>query len=141
MRGPRGPVSRPVLLPNPNKPMPDSIEIQPVTAPIDATITLPGSKSITNRALLLAALAEGWSRIEGALFSDDTRVMSGALNQVGIPIRPNEELAVFEVDGAGGRIPADRVDLFLGNAGTATRFLTAALSLLASIHVPGGSGM
>lgn len=109
--------------------MNDSLLIQPLTRPVDATLTLPGSKSITNRALLLAALAEGTSRIENALFSDDTRYMAESLQRLGIDVRVNEANAHFEVDGTGGRIPAQAADLFIGNAGTAARFLTAFLTL------------
>ena len=102
--------------------------IHPVARPVDATVRVPGSKSITNRALLLAALCQGTSRLEGALFSDDTRYMSEALIQLGVPVRFDEKGAWFEVDGQGGRF-AGEVELFLGNAGTAVRFLTAALCL------------
>jgi 3-phosphoshikimate 1-carboxyvinyltransferase len=109
--------------------MVDRIEIKPIEHPIDAVVQIPGSKSITNRALLLAALAEGTSRIEGALFSDDTRYMSDALNALGIQVSGNEANATYTVGGTGGKIPSHKADLFLGNAGTATRFLTAALAL------------
>lgn len=109
--------------------MNDTLLIQPLTRPVDATLTLPGSKSITNRALLLAALAEGASRIENALFSDDTRYMAESLQRLRIDVRMNEADAYFEVDGTGGRIPAQEADLFIGNAGTAARFLTAFLTL------------
>ncbi len=102
--------------------------IHPVARPVDATVRVPGSKSITNRALLLAALCQGTSRLEGALFSDDTRYMSEALIQLGVPVRSDEKGAWFEVDGQGGRFTGE-VELFLGNAGTAVRFLTAALCL------------
>ncbi|HXG23462.1 MAG TPA: 3-phosphoshikimate 1-carboxyvinyltransferase [Chthonomonadales bacterium] len=109
--------------------MNDSLLIQPLTRPVNAILTLPGSKSITNRALLLAALAEGTSRIENALFSDDTRYMAESLQRLGIDVRANEADAYFEVDGTGGHIPAQEADLFIGNAGTAARFLTAFLTL------------
>lgn len=109
--------------------LPETIEIQPVDHPVNATVRVPGSKSITNRALLLSSLADGTSRIEGALFSDDTRYMSDALNALSIPVRADESQSAFEVDGQAGVIPAHSADLFLGNAGTATRFLTAAVAL------------
>ncbi len=102
--------------------------IHPVARPVDATVRVPGSKSITNRALLLAALCEGTSRLEGALFSDDTHYMSQALLQLGVPVRSDAAKEWFEVDGRGGRF-AGEGELFLGNAGTAVRFLTAALCL------------
>ncbi len=106
-----------------------TLPIYPVSHPIDGTVSVPGSKSITNRALLLAALADGASRLEGALFSDDTRYMEAALNQLGVPVRGDEKNAVYEVEGRGGTFPVAEAELFLGNAGTATRFLTAALCL------------
>lgn len=102
--------------------------IHPVARPLDATVRVPGSKSITNRALLLAALCEGTSRLEGALFSDDTHYMSQALVQLGVPVRSNAAKEWFEVDGRGGHFSGE-AELFLGNAGTAVRFLCAALCL------------
>src|ERR1051326_8156504 len=109
--------------------MTDPLPIRPVTKPIDATVTVPGSKSITNRALILAALANGNSRIEGALFSDDTRHMDGALNRLGIPVLGDEGWQTYEVRGNGGSIPSHSANLWVGNAGTAARFLTAFASL------------
>lgn len=106
-----------------------ALPIHPVSHPLEGTIRVPGSKSITNRALLLAALSDGPSKLEGALFSDDTRYMEGALNQLGVAVRGNERAQSFEIDGRGGAFPNPEAELFLGNAGTATRFLTAALCL------------
>lgn len=106
-----------------------TLPIHPISHPVDGTVRVPGSKSITNRALLLAALASGTSRLEGALFSDDTRYMSAALNELGVPVRSDESGEIYEVDGRDGTFPTDEAELFLGNAGTATRFLTAALCL------------
>ena len=103
--------------------------IIPISKPINAEITVPGSKSITNRALLLAALAQGNSRLSGALFSDDTRFMAGALNELGIAVRADEAACVYAVEGNGGDIPASRAELFLGNSGTSIRFLTAFCAL------------
>jgi 3-phosphoshikimate 1-carboxyvinyltransferase len=107
----------------------DALEIRPLARPPDATIRVPGSKSITNRALLLAALAPGTSTLEGVLFSDDTRYMAGALEQLGAGIAGHESQARLEVEGCGGSWSAREADLFLGNAGTAMRFLTAAVCL------------
>src|SRR6476620_2982087 len=109
--------------------MTDSLLIQPVVRPVEGTVRVPGSKSITNRALLFAALAEGTSRLEGALFSDDTHYMSEALRTLGIPVLADAEAELFEVAGQGGSIPASNAQLFVGNSGTASRFLTAMLSL------------
>ncbi len=90
---------------------------------------LPGSKSITNRALLLAALADGVTTLEGALFSDDTRYMAEALRTLGFEVQTDSVTRRITVHGLGGRIPAPQADLFIGNAGTAARFLTAMLCL------------
>ncbi len=109
--------------------MADWIEIEPLTRPPDATLRVPGSKSITNRALVTAALAEGRSRLEGALFSEDTRRMAEALRALGIRVDSDEATAVLEVEGAGGRIPVVEADLFVGNSGTTVRFLTALVTL------------
>ena len=106
-----------------------TITVEPVTRPIDATIELPGSKSYTNRALLIAALADGRSRISRALFSDDTRYMHAALMALGIAVQADEAGETYVVEGAGGHIPAPEAELFIGNAGTAARFLTAAVAL------------
>ncbi|MBI3980011.1 MAG: 3-phosphoshikimate 1-carboxyvinyltransferase [Chloroflexi bacterium] len=107
----------------------DVLAIAPVARPVDATVELPGSKSYTNRALLLAALADGRSTIRRALFSDDTRYMAGALDRLGVAVQADEAAATYVVEGAGGAIPADQADLFVGNSGTAARFLIAVLTL------------
>lgn len=109
--------------------MTDSLLIQPVTRPVDGTVRVPGSKSITNRALLLAALADGTSRLEGALFSDDTQYMSESLRSLGIPVTADAGAELFEVEGQGGHIPVPSAELFVGNSGTASRFLTALCAL------------
>jgi 3-phosphoshikimate 1-carboxyvinyltransferase len=109
--------------------MTNPLPITPLARPVNGMVAIPGSKSITNRALLLAALAEGPSRVTGALFSDDTRYMAAALQALGITVRADEPGEVYEVEGKGGRILAKEADLFVGNAGTAARFLTAFLTL------------
>jgi 3-phosphoshikimate 1-carboxyvinyltransferase len=101
------------------------IEIQPIKEKIDATITIPGSKSYTNRALLVAALAEGKSRLTSALFSDDTRYMCNALRDLGVEIEADEEKCIFEVSGNGGRIPVNHAELYIGNSGTTARSLVS----------------
>lgn len=105
-----------------------SITVQPVGR-FDLALELPGSKSLTNRALLLAALAEGTSQLSHVLLADDTRVMLDALVKLGFHIHMDEDARTVYIEGMGGRVPAARSDLFLGNAGTATRFLTAAVCL------------
>ncbi len=92
------------------------------------TVTLPGSKSISNRALLLAALAEGTTELDGLLDSDDTRVMRAALQTLGLDLRQTGEDSL-SLDGAADW-PNTQADLFLGNAGTAFRPLTAALAMM-----------
>ncbi|GAB3193284.1 bifunctional 3-phosphoshikimate 1-carboxyvinyltransferase/cytidylate kinase [Hydrogenophaga aquatica] len=97
------------------------------------TVTLPGSKSISNRVLLLAALSEGETTIHDLLDSDDTRVMLAALDTLGCQVERLGGQSV-KVRGLGGQLPVRNAKLFLGNAGTAMRPLTAALALLASTH-------
>jgi 3-phosphoshikimate 1-carboxyvinyltransferase len=92
------------------------------------TVRLPGSKSISNRMLLLAALAQGTTEIRDLLDSDDTQVMLEALRRVGVGITALGENA-WRVEGSGGVFPVKDADLFMGNAGTAIRPLTAALAL------------
>jgi 3-phosphoshikimate 1-carboxyvinyltransferase len=106
-----------------------TITLSPAARPIDATVELPGSKSYTNRALLIAALADGPSHIRRALFSDDTDFMQQALTTLGIGVSADPARSTFDVTGGGGRIPATEAELFIGNAGTAARFLTAAVAL------------
>ena len=120
-------------------PLPDLIEIVPLSAAPEVEITVPGSKSITNRALILAALAEGEVTLEGALWSEDTQVMVEALQKLGysIEVQPDPGEAAnrtIHVAGLGQAIPSGGteekpLELFVGNAGTAARFLTAFLCL------------
>lgn len=90
---------------------------------------VPGSKSLTNRALLVAALADGDSELVGALHSDDTRYMATALNALGVGVESDEERSRFAIQGGRGTFSAAEADLFVGNSGTTMRFLTAALPL------------
>ena len=105
------------------------IKVQPVRKPLDATIEVPGSKSYTNRALLVAAMAPGVSTLTGALFSDDTRYMSASLRKLGVKIDADEKQARFDVHGNGGEIPVSSAELYIGNSGTTSRSLTAYVSL------------
>ena len=113
--------------------------IEPLTRPFDAVVTLPGSKSYSNRALLVAALARGRSEITEALYSDDTRYMHGALTALGVQVQADEAARTFVVDGVDGRFPAREATLQIGNAGTAARFLTAAVALGQGTFVVDGS--
>ena len=92
------------------------------------TLVLPGSKSISNRVLLLSALSQGTTTLHDVLDSDDTRVMLVALRQLGCGVRQSGHTVV--IDGLGGQLPPLKADLFMGNAGTAIRPLTAALAVL-----------
>ena len=92
------------------------------------TVTLPGSKSISNRVLLLAALSQGTTELQDLLDSDDTRVMLNALRELGCHLQP--DAASLKVTGINGKAPQKTLDLFMGNAGTAMRPLTAALALM-----------
>jgi len=120
-------------------PLPDLIEIVPLEKPIQAEIAVPGSKSITNRALILAALADGETFLRGALWSEDTQVMVEALGKLGFEAKVENDPLEFcnrtiTVKGRGGDIPkagteAEPLEIFVGNAGTAARFLTALVCL------------
>ncbi|MDD3180194.1 MAG: 3-phosphoshikimate 1-carboxyvinyltransferase [Opitutaceae bacterium] len=110
-------------------PLPDLLPITPFTRPVRGGVALPGSKSITNRALVLAALSDGTITLHGALFSRDTQIMGDALRILGFNITTDEPARTLTITGRGGRIPAGRASLHVGNAGTAARFLTALLCL------------
>lgn len=122
--------------------LPDPLEIPVTGRPVSGRVTLPGSKSYTNRALPIAALADGVSTIGGALDSDDTRYMVEALRQLGIEVEADWESSVIRVAGRGGQVPAERAELFLGNSGTSMRFLTAIAALAhGEIRLDGTSRM
>lgn len=120
-------------------PLPNVIEVLPLAQPVSAQITVPGSKSITNRALILAALAQGHVTLRGALWSEDTQLMVAALKKLGFELEVQTEPAepcnrTIHVTGLGGKIPnAGRpeapLELYIGNSGTAARFLTAFVCL------------
>jgi 3-phosphoshikimate 1-carboxyvinyltransferase len=120
-------------------PLPELIEIVPLDGPVRAEITVPGSKSITNRALVLAALSEGETTLEGALWSDDTQVMVECLQELGFMVNVEQDRQepcnrTITVYGKAGVVPAGGtaerpVELFVGNAGTTARFLTALVCL------------
>lgn len=119
--------------------LPDLIEMAPLDKSVRAEITVPGSKSITNRALILAALGEGEMKLEGALWSEDTQVVVDCLQELGfmVNVEPDPKEGcnrAINVYGKGGAVPPggterQPVELFVGNAGTAARFLAAFLCL------------
>jgi 3-phosphoshikimate 1-carboxyvinyltransferase len=110
--------------------------------PPSATVRVPGSKSLTNRALPIAALADGDSVLTGALDCDDTRVMASALKALSIRVEHDPASAVIAVKGCSGRIPAHRAVLDLANSGTSLRFLTAMLATAeGTFHLDGNPRM
>ena len=125
-------------------PLPDLIEIVPLEKPAPSEITVPGSKSITNRALILAALAGGETTLRGALWSEDTQVMVEGLRAVGFEVEVAEDARehcnrTIIVQGRSGWIPRGGtleapLEIFVGNAGTAARFLTALVCLGRGIY-------
>ncbi len=107
----------------------DSLKNHLNTQNTPLTITVPGSKSITNRALLLATLAEGISTLRGVLFSDDSRHFLKCIQDLGFSTTVNEDSKVITVKGLGGAVPFSEAAQYVGSAGTAARFLTAYLGL------------
>lgn len=125
-------------------PLPSLIEIEPLGEAPRSRVTVPGSKSITNRALVLAALGRGRTTLRGALWSEDTQAMTECLERLGFDVRverdPKESgNRTISVVGLEGTIPASRgmagpVELFVGNAGTAARFLSAMVCLGTGVY-------
>jgi 3-phosphoshikimate 1-carboxyvinyltransferase len=109
--------------------MSDPLLIQPVSGPVHGSVRPPGSKSLTNRALIVAAMAEGQSRLTGLLDSTDTQVMLESLHRLGIEVRHDRAECVAEIMGCAGKPPATEADLWLENSGTSIRFLTALCTL------------
>ncbi len=104
-------------------------QVQPPPTPVRGCIRPPGSKSLTNRALVVAALADGESRLTGALDCRDTQVMVESLRKLGVPVRHEAATGIIELRGCGGTPPATQADLWLENSGTSLRFLTAVCCL------------
>jgi 3-phosphoshikimate 1-carboxyvinyltransferase len=102
--------------------------ITPFTAPVNAVVTVPGSKSLTNRALIVSSLADGKSRLSNVLHSDDTRYMMSHLRTLGVALQTAED--EVEIEGRGGGFAPVQASLFCGNAGTTVRFLTAMCALV-----------
>jgi 3-phosphoshikimate 1-carboxyvinyltransferase len=109
---------------------PSELAIAPLPrVPDPLSLRPPGSKSLTNRALVVAALAHGVSTLEGVLASDDTRVMVDSLGRLGFDVRADWDDASVRIEGRDGAIPAESADLFVGNSGTSLRFLAAMVAL------------
>ncbi len=103
--------------------------VSPVSSPVQGVVRPPGSKSLTNRALVVSALAAGQTRLTGVLESEDTQVMIDSLNRLGIVIRHDKQQRQIDVVGSAGQPPANRADLWVENSGTTIRFLTALCTL------------
>lgn len=107
----------------------DTYTVKKIDSPVIGNVTVPGSKSVTNRALLMAALADGKSVLKGVLFSDDSRHFLGSLLSLGFDVDINEEDKIVTITGCGGELPNKSGSINVGSAGTAARFLTAMLGL------------
>lgn len=107
----------------------DPYPVQQAIGPVSGSVSLPGSKSYTNRVLPIAALARGETLIKGALDSDDTRYMVAALQALGVSVDASWDTGEIRIVGTDGNIPATSADLYLGNSGTSIRFLTALVAL------------
>lgn len=105
------------------------MQITPINHLLRATVRVPGSKSLTNRALLIASLSNGTTHLTNTLFSNDSCYFANALQTLGFGIQLDEINHEMTVTGLGGKIPANKAELFIGNAGTAARFLSAFLTL------------
>ena len=105
------------------------VRIDPINKPFNLSITPPGSKSLTNLALVLAVLADGVSDLSNVLFADDTLVMIECLSRLGFHLHIEHEQHFVRVHGRGGRIDRSSANLFCGNSGTTIRFLTALCTL------------
>lgn len=110
-------------------------EVKPVSKPVNWVQEVPGSKSITNRALLLAAQAQGKTTLRGVLFSGDSRAFLAALQALGFYVEIREKERMVVVEGCGGRIPVGEGEIYVGSAGTAARFLTAMLGVSSGNYV------
>ena len=115
--------------------MSEQYRVRKVDNPIDWKVRVPGSKSMTNRVLLLAALQQGRITVDGVLFSDDSRVFLGSLQSLGFDLQIDEEKKQVVLEGCGGKIPKREAEIYVGSAGTAARFLTAMLGCSEGTYV------
>jgi 3-phosphoshikimate 1-carboxyvinyltransferase len=106
-----------------------TLNIQPIAQPLSGRVRVPGSKSHTNRTLMVAALADGATEIHNALFSDDSHYFAEALRKLGFDVQLDPQAKIMTLTGLGGHIPNKQANILIGNAGTAARFLTAMLTL------------
>ena len=112
----------------------DTYKVKKLNHPINLEIAVPGSKSITNRALFLAALGNGAVHLKGVLFSEDSRYFLSSLKSLGFSVEIREEEKEVIVGGCGGMIPKKEAEIYVGSAGTAARFLTAMLALSEGVY-------
>ncbi|MDX1970375.1 MAG: 3-phosphoshikimate 1-carboxyvinyltransferase, partial [Planctomycetaceae bacterium] len=105
------------------------LEILPVSRPVSGVVRPPGSKSLTNRAMVIAALADGVSELQGVLDSRDTQVMVESLRRLGVAVEQDRARKELKITGCGGVLPVPEADLYLENSGTSIRFLTAMCAL------------
>lgn len=119
--------------------MENRYKVRKLNQPVDWLVEVPGSKSMTNRALLMAALADGTTTLKGVLFSDDSRNFLGSLQSLGFAVDIDEHAKVVTVAGFNGRIPVNEGEIYVGSAGTAARFLTAMLAMAEGTFVVNAS--
>ena len=105
--------------------LPAVLPITPFTRPVSGGVIIPGSKSLTNRAMLLAALCKGPVTLQGALFSEDTALMAEGLRKLGFSVTEDAQTCEIHVQGQGGTIACEKAEIFVGLAGTTARFITA----------------
>ena len=120
--------------------MENTYHVKTLHKKIDWAVRVPGSKSMTNRALLMAALADGTTRLSGVLFSDDSRNFLGSLKSLGFSVTADEQKKEVTVTGQNGEIPVTSGEIYVGSAGTAARFLTARLALAKGTFTVNASG-
>lgn len=119
--------------------MGESYLVKKVKGKIDWKVTVPGSKSMTNRALLMAALSDGAVELEGVLFSDDSRYFLSSLQSLGFDVAISEAEKKVQIVGCNGKIPKKEAEIYVGSAGTAARFLTAMLGLSDGVYTVNAS--
>ncbi len=119
--------------------MENRYKVRKLNQPVDWLVEVPGSKSMTNRALLMAELADGTTTLRGVLFSDDSRNFLGSLQSLGFAVDIDEHAKVVTVAGFNGRIPVNEGEIYVGSAGTAARFLTAMLAMAEGTFVVNAS--
>lgn len=107
----------------------DVYQVKKLSEAPEIAVSVPGSKSITNRALLMAAMAEGMTMLHGVQFSEDSLHFLTALQELGFPVTVDQEKCTVQIRGYGGRIPKETANIYVGSAGTAARFLTAFVAM------------